>query len=391
MIKIKIKAILFIGLFVMLLLPAAVFADEVTEVWAQIYNQAHTLHQKYEIMLSIVELDNRDAVPVLMGALEEVNQMKLYLDEKDMVIQNNLKTLIINELGDLRAAEAAPLIYRVMRETKDPYLKGEALIALGETGARRYAEDIALILRNKTLYRGDDLRGEEAIVYGCIVALERMNDPAGYLPVFLALNSGFSRKIKKTAESALPNILDDPSEVLKHLIKTDSSLKVKLAALSAEYRSDAPVEKKLAVAYEALNQSLIVKTSSVKDHAFLREIRLLAMEMFINYEIDYSGAVPLIEQVLYLNYDSSETIYAIESLRAIPSIEAAEALSRFLAFQNDRQEAGFSDHDNVVVIATIRAMGNANGKVSPLELLRAKYSGYPAIVAREADKAMSSL
>ena len=157
MIRIKIKTILFIGLSVMLLLPAAVFADEVTEVWAQIYNQTHTLHQKYEIMLSIVELDNRDAVPVLMGALEEVNQMKLYLDEKDMVIQNNLKTLIINELGDLRAAEAAPLIYRVMRETKDPYLKGEALIALGETGARRYAENIALILRNKTLYRGDDL------------------------------------------------------------------------------------------------------------------------------------------------------------------------------------------------------------------------------------------
>jgi len=388
--KILKKSVLFLALFSILVVPAVVSADEVTEVWSRVYFTADTLHQKYEIMLSIVELDNRDVVPILIEALEELAEQMLYFDKKDMVIQNNLKVLIISELGDLRAVEAAPVIFTVMKETKDPYLKGGALIALGKTGARQYAREIALILRNLVLYRGNAV-GEEAIAFGCIVALERLSEPVGYMPVFLALNSGFSRKIKKAAADALPNILEDPTEVLLDVVENESSVQLKLAALQAENMSDAPVANKVSVASEAINQGLYSNTSNIKDIAMFRELRLLALEMFITYETAYIVAVPLIEKVLYLDHDLSETIYALEALSAMPDKEAVQALTRFLAFQNNRQLAGITPRDNRVVIATIRAIKNAKNKAGSEELLRAKYAGYPAVVGREADKALRSL
>ena len=389
--KILTKWILFITLFGTMVLPAAIYADEVTEVWSKVYFTANTLHQKYEIMLNIIELDNRDVVPLLIDALEELSEQMLYFDKQDMVIQNNLKVLIISKLGDLRAKEAAPVIFSIMKETKDPFLKGGALIALGKTGAKEYALEISIILKNVSLYRGDDLAGEEAVAFGCITALESMNDPVGYMPIFLALNAGFSRKVQKAAEEALPNMLKDPTEVLLDVVENESSVQLKLAALQAENRSAAAVENKLKVATEAVNQGLYYSTSNIRDIALLGELRFFALEMFINYQTAYREAVPSIEKVLYLNRDMSETIYACEALSAMPDEEAVAALTRFLGYQNNRQLSGIRPEDNRVVIATIRAIKNAKAKADSEELLRAKYAGYPAVVGREADKALRSL
>jgi HEAT repeat protein len=385
------KCILLFVLSNIMLLPAAVRADEVTEVWRRVYFAANTLHQKYEIMLNIIELDNRDVVPLLIDALEELSEQMLYFDKQDMVIQSNLKVLIISELGDLGAKEAAPVIFKIMKETKDPYLKGGALIALGKIEAKQYAQEIAIILRNVTVYRGDDLPGEEAVAFGAITALERMGDPVGYLPVFLAQNSGFSRKVKKAAEEALPNMLEDPTPALLDVVKNESSIKLKLAALQAEDMSVAPVENKAIVATEALNQGLYYSTSDVRENATLGEMRLLALEMFIRYETAGTEAVPLVEKMLYLDRDISETIYACEALSAMSDKEAVAALTRFLRYQNNRQLTGVRPRDNRVVIATIRAIKNAKSKADSGELLRAKYAGYPAVVGREADKALQSL
>jgi hypothetical protein len=84
-------------------------------------------------------------------------------------------------------------------------------------------------------------------------------------------------------------------------------------------------------------------------------------------------------------------VFAIEALRSISGEEAAGALARFLGYQNDRQQSGVSPGDNRVVLATIKALGSVRSRVGYEELLRSKYSGYPAIVAREADKALKSI
>ena len=389
--RISYQTLLLIALSVILVVPGVVFPDEATEVWAKVYKHAPSLQQKYAVMLNIVELDNRDVISLLIEALDDLNNQSIELDKKEIVIQNDLKSLIVNELGDLKASEAGPYIYRTVKEAEDPFLKGEAISALGKTGAKVYTRNIALILKNLTLYRGDDLRGEEAIAFGCIVALERLKEPEGYAPVFYALNDGFSRRIKKIAKRALLNIMEDPSEILKDILINESKLNIKLNALKAENNSNAPAEKKINIAYAALEQGLNVKPPDIKGRTYLRELRMLALEMFSGNKADDSEIVPSIEKVLYMDSNFGEKMNAIEALRVMSNDDAAKAMNRFLAHQNSRQGSGVTASNNRLVIATIRAIGNANSNVGTHELLMAKYLDYPASVVREADKAIKAL
>lgn len=389
--RINFQTLFLSALSIILFIPGTVFPDEITEVWASTYKQAANLGQKYEIMLNIVEFDNRDAIPFLISALDELNNQKVGAVKKEKVIHNDIMILIVKELGDLKAGEAGPYIYRTLKDTEDPFLKGEAISVLGKTGAKEYTRDIALILRNLTLYRGDDVRGEKAIAYGCIVALERLKEPGGYASVFYALNAGFSRRITDLAEGALVNILEDPSKILKDVIRNDSNLKVKLNALKVEDKSNAPAENKVDVAYETLKQGLLLKTSDIREQTYLREIRVLAFDVFVRNKADDSKVVPSIEEVLYMNTDTEEKLFALEALRIMPNDEAAETLGSFLAYQNNRHRLGVMAKDNKLVISTIRAIKNANSNVGTYELQRTKYAGYSAHVTREAERAIKAL
>jgi len=235
------------------------------------------------------------------------------------------------------------------------------------------------------------VRADEAVAYGCVLALEKMRDPIGYLPVFFTTTAGFSRKIKDAAEKALVTMTDDPSEILAGLVKNESSFDMKLEGLKAENRSKAPSQKKIEVATIALNEGLINKPADMDEATVLRELRRIAMEMIINIGTSQTETIPLLEKVLYLHNDPSEKVFAIEALRSISGDSAAGALARFLGYQNDRQQSGVSVEDNRVVLATIKALGNVQSRVGYEELLRSKYVGYPAIVGREADRVLKSL
>ncbi len=383
-----------VGLITLIIMPAvpgAVLSDEVSDVWTKAYQQTARLNQKYEMMQNIVELDNRDMIPLLIQALEDLNTQHFKLSKNKTALQKELKILIIKELGELKAGEAAPVIYMAMKGTRDPYLKKDAIIALGKTGAKSYVPEIAKILQNLSLYRGDSVLAEDSIAYGCILALEMLKEPEGYRPVFFASLAGFSQKVTEMAERALPNIVEDPSEILKEIIINESSLKIKLEALKTAKRSGAPDENKIEVASEALNQSLSISTSNVGEQTTLGEMRRMAMEMFIAYEADEKEAVPLIEKTLYMNVHDSEKVLVLEVLRVMSNDDAANALNRFLAHQIDREIAGVSARDNRMIIATIRAMGNANCNVGTQDLARVQYAGYPPTVVREVEKALKSL
>jgi hypothetical protein len=71
--------------------------------------------------------------------------------------------------------------------------------------------------------------------------------------------------------------------------------------------------------------------------------------------------------------------------------ESALALTRYLAFQNDRQEAGVKERDNKLVTSTVRALGASGSRVGLQELLRVKFSGYTPAVTREADRAIDMI
>jgi len=242
-----------------LLIPSILVADEVTDVWSQIYKRAKTLDQKYEIMQDIYKLDNKDFIPFLTEALDELFQYKRGRDLKSVQVHKKLEVLVIKKLGELKAKEAAPLIFTVVREAGDPYLKSEAILSLGKIGAVQYASSVALILKKLNIYRGEHVQEDEAIAYSCIKALEQFKDPVGYIPILFTTTAGYSRKVKDSAEEALSTITDDPTDILVQFIRTESSFKMKLEGLRYTLVSNAPDNRKVEVAIEALRQSLTNK------------------------------------------------------------------------------------------------------------------------------------
>jgi hypothetical protein len=366
-------------------------ADDTMEALMRLYEQKGNITQRYDIMREIVKKNDPSTVPFMTESLDELNQMGVLPNKKDEEVRKNLKMLLVRTLGDWKAEKAGPVIYKTVRDAEDPYLKGEAIHALGKIGDIQYAEEIALVLKNLNTYRGDDVSGDEAIAYGCIKALGLLGDPVGYFPVFFSLSAGYSRKIQDSARGALNSMLEDPSDVLRSLIVNEPSLSLKVEGVTAVGTSKSPKEKKTAVAVTALRVGLTTKPANNEEEGILRELRVKALQLCIELGYTNTQAIPLVEQIFYLSTDDNEKMFAIEALKTMNCEESALALTRYLAYQNGRQEAGVKERDNKLVISTVRALGASGSRVGLQELLRVKFSGYTPAVTREADRAIDMI
>ena len=366
-------------------------ADDTMEALMQLYKQKDNTTQRYDIMRSIAKKNDPNTVPFMTESLDELNQMGVLSDKKDEEVRNNLKTLIVRALGDMKAEKAGPVIIKTVRDAKDPYLKGEAIHSLGKIGDTSYAEEIALILKSLNTYRGENVPADEAIAYGCIKALGLLQDPVGYFPVFFSLSAGYSRKIQDSARSALNSMVEDPSDVLRSLIVNEPSLTLKVEGVTAAGVSKSSKEKKAAVAATALKVGFTLEPANVEEAGILRELRVKALQLCIDIEYSYPQAVPLVEQVFYFDTDDTEKVFAVEALRSMKGEESTLALTRYLAYQNGRQEAGVKEKDNKLVVSTVRALGASGSRAGLQELLRVKFSGYTPAVTREADRAIDMI
>jgi hypothetical protein len=370
--KIAVAALLIAGFAVF-----SVCGDEVAEVWSRVYKRAASIFQKYEIVQSMVELDNRDLAPVFVEALDELVKWEgRSLDTREIVTREETKLLVVKELGELKAAEAAPLLWQVVDETDEPILKSEALVALGKTGDKSYAQQIARILDSLNLYRGKRAADEDIIALGCIRALEAMKDIVGYKPVFYATAAGYQSRVSERAERALGNITDDPTPVLKEIIADEADLSLKRLALDQTVASDAPEAGKLEVAVEALYQGITVSTTRIVENTSLREMRKTALQLIRDLSVESDAAVFLIGKVLYLDTDENEKLLAIEALVSIGSRGAAQALTRFLGEQNDRRGEDLTTETDRILIAVIKAIAEIGDDVAYEELLRAEFANY---------------
>jgi len=127
------------------------------------------------------------------------------------------------------------------------------------------------------------------------------------------------------------------------------------------------------------------------EETYLRELRTKSLETFILLKAQNTDAIRLIEQILYMNVQNSEKVYAIEALSGFSNPEAVRILIRYLAYQNNRQQSGVTSRDNRLVIATVRSLGRTGSRLAYEELMRVKYAGYPSVVEREADDAIKKL
>ncbi len=395
------KLTAFIFMVTALFLTSSVYANEVSAVWERLYNKAQSLSQKYNIMVNIVEQHDRDMIPVLEKALDEqVSAMENQRTITDQLKSDSFTKLVVKELGRLKDREAAPLIWDVVDNSDDPFVKGEAIIALGRVGAKDYSNKLNLMLRNINMNYGNiqDQRKNEIVAYALVMALEKLKSPDSYSPLFFAANGWYSRKsgVKEKASKALLTIVDDPADQLIGIIKDSKDFGLKLAGLEAGVISRASEENKARLAVTALDQGLINSPQSVVQKQQLKSLRVRALEVLEENGAKPESATPLMKSML-IKYqterlvDEDEMVQLFETAGTYHSDAVGTILSEFLAYLTDRKESGgtvsFRISKSVVI-----AMGNNGSKVCFEELTRAQYSdSWENSIKREAKNAVQKL
>jgi len=384
-------------LIILLLLTAAVlpvFGNEMSAVWARIYNATDQLDAKLSVMQSIVDLHNRDMEPVITDALKEiVNTIDDSLSFSERQKYDDLARMMIKELGALKAVDAAPEIFKVMTDTEDDFLRSVAIVGLGTAGARAYADEIAELLRklNLEIIIIENKEKRESVVDACILALERLKHPDGFEPVFYASVGRYSRDSVVKAERALKNMLEDPTDLLVSIIKDDTPFKTRLAALEVEQRSEASAERMTEVANAAIEVSLLYNAISPTERQYQTRTKVMACEMIRDLGIASPAAVQWLDLMLNSSENINELVICLQALGTYSSDEAVAVLSDYLNTHNERRASGILYKDERAIRECVNALGNSGNANARTSLMLVEYSNWSNQTIRMARNAAKNL
>lgn len=389
------KIILFI---LLLTITFQGFASDKSEIWSRMYKRSVLPELKHSVMLNIVELNDRDMIPLLEEILTE--DIISNLDNKRGVTEESafieLTKLVVKELGELKSKSSAALVYTIVKETEDPLLKADAIIALGNMRADTYVDDVAFILRNINLRpvegQSSELANEAKVAYGSIAALDRFRNIEGYSPVFFASVGWYDQRVRNYADKVLKTIVSNPTEALIPII-IEGSFSEKEKAILEVASCNAPAEDKAAAAREAMKQGFDNIAVTIQDGMVLTSIRKNAIKIM------YSNKSSNIDDVYYLSEsvrngsDLEEKIYAIRTLGLNGSDEAIDVLSTILSDFNERSMSGlditYADED--IIKEMIITLGKSGNQIASGVLTEVQFSGYSTGIIRQAKASLQDL
>jgi hypothetical protein len=369
------------------------FADETTEIYKILYQQAEGLPQKYAAALNLVGLNDKSTAPVLASALDElIATQKNYQAGVDQELYAQTVRLLCQALGDYKYEASASSLWTVAQDVADPLAEAEAIMALGKIRDLDYAERIALKLRDLNFQPTADRDAGEKVAYGCIVALDKLKDSRGFSPVFFAADAWYSQRVRQQAAQSLPNIADDPTDAIKAILGSESPDR-QLRALMAETASKAKSDRKIEAAILALNLGHLKVPHDKSEAKTLSDLRKLALRSFIAYKATGADPVDGCSSSYANGLDDEERLFALAALGVNGSDPAASALRDILLKLNEDQQAGVTDETrNRMAKAAIDAASSSKNKLVKPALVAIsideKWSGGVIAAAQVALKAM---
>ena len=171
----------------------------------------------------------------------------------------------------------------------------------------------------------------------------------------------------------LQQLVDDPSDQLLRILRTNDDFQLKLAALQAAEKSDAPEIAKAEVASAAIDEGLTYSPKNKSESRELKTIRMNALEMLKKYPQPENER--LIENLISMLrmyrservFDEDEVITLLEALGTFTGEDVARPLSEMLGYYNQRREVAPPDSYRIVR-ALIQALGDV-GHLSGIEEL----------------------
>jgi hypothetical protein len=343
------KKIFAIGLLVSFSTVGAFASPEELDMYTHLYNASPSNTAQLEILQSMA--DSR-----LTGAGEFYGRaLRRLVSEYSNIREGNEKNaadeqaLILSSLlGAEKYAPAANDLWLVVDGFQNPLVKAEAMMALGKIRATAYIPQVIRVLNSTNVAPTPDRLHGERIAFGAIIALEKYQDPSGYLPVFFAYQGRYSSRIRDQARRSLPVISQDPTQYMLEVVRGPAyDYPTKFAALETmEATTGVNTRSKASVAVAALNEGWRANTTDVQLRLTLANMRKLAMNMITRYKTDDDAVYPLLERSYSDRLsDMDEKTSAIRTLAALGTEESARRLSNFLMTLNSRRQSGAITRD----------------------------------------------
>ena len=263
--------------------------------------------------------------------------------------------IICQALGAEEYGAAAPDLYQavqvfdVIYDVNQGLVMQDALTALGQVGGRQFLPQIVLRLNDfntNTLSDVESRRRVNRAVVGCINYLEALHEIDGFKPVFFASIGWYDPAIKSMASVALPNIVDDPGDVIIEIIQDSSNIpSIKYEAWREMLRTRAPDSSKAKVAAVALATGWNYSTPNVTFQRNLREMRMSAIDTIRLMGVADDSVYTDLEKSYSNNFinnvpDYDEIRKTLNCLSATGSDQAVELLLKFLRELNARRRSG---------------------------------------------------
>jgi hypothetical protein len=293
----------------------------------------------------------------------------------------------------------------VARDVNDGPVMQDALGALGQIGARDFLVNITLRLDDLNTHETSDVETRRRLqrgAAGAINALEALREPDGYRPVFFASIGWYDPAIRRIAYDALPNIVDDPADIIIGIINNPSSIpEIKDTALQEMLRTLAPDASKAKVAAAALATGWTYSTNDSHNQRVLREMRMSAIDTIRLLGVGDNSVYANLEKSYNNNFVSAMPYYdeirkTLETLSVIKTDEAVELLLKFLRELHARRRDGpWGNKERQALQWLIPALGATKTQSQDAALLlttiqsSGDYTGAEQIWARDALREIS--
>ena len=309
-------------------------------------------------------------------------------------------------IGAEKYTAAAPELWQtavhfdVARDANEGSAMQAALIAIGQVNGMDFLPQIVQRLNdyNTQTYRNPEARRRvQMAVIGCINALEALHDISGFRPVFFASVGSYDPAVSQIANLALPNIVEDPGEVISAIIVDPSNSPfIKLTAWNEMLRTRAPNSSKARVAAVALSTGWTYSTTNRSFLEHLRDMRKSAIDTIRQLGVADNSVYTNLERSYSTNFntnhpDYDEIMLTLNALAAVSSDEAVDLLTKFLRELHGRRRNGpWGDKERRIFQWVISCLGVTGTKSEDVSLLlstiqrTSDYTPYEQGLARDA-------
>ena len=384
-------------IFLTLLAVAAVLGfarPEEVDIYAYLYNSSLTNTAQLDILHNMVEARLTGAGEFYARALRRlVSEYRNIRNVTERNAADEQAMILSTLLGAEKYSPAAADLWLVVEMFNAPLVKAEAMIALGRIRATNYLPQVIRVLQSVNAAPTADRLNGERIAFGAIIALEKFQDPSGYLPVFFAANGWYSNRIKDQALKSLPFIAKDPTPYMQEIIRGPGyDYPTKYTALQTIEAADVDNENKVGLAVVGLTEGWRGSTNDQQLRTTLASMRKLSIRMINKYKTDDESIYNLLERSYTQGFDMDEKLAAVASLASQQTDESARRLSKFLMDLNAKRQSGnIRQEDEQMVRAVIPALGQAGRPIGRPALNAVISLDWTPAVKRLAEDAMKQI